>query len=86
MLSTISTSEAASASLNGLRTYFAGGATRPYEARRDALKALKRALKDQEEALLAAMHADMRKPRFEAYMADIGIVHAEIDGAFRTGE
>lgn len=84
MLSTISTSEAASASLNGLRTYFAGGATRPYEARRDALKALKRALKDQEEALLAAMHADMRKPRFEAYMADIGIVHAEINDALQN--
>lgn len=69
------------ARLSALRAHFQSGATRPYHARRDALKALKRALKKHEEALLAAMHADMRKPRFEAWMADIGLVYAEIDHA-----
>ena len=67
--------------LIALRTHFESGATRPYKARRDALRALKHSLKQHEEALLAAMHADMRKPRFEAYMADIGLVYGEINTA-----
>jgi len=71
----------ASIELTKLRTHFQSGATRPYAARREALKTLKRALQEHEEALLTAMHADMHKPRFEAYMADIGLVYAEIDHA-----
>ena len=74
----------ASIELTKLRTHFQSGATRPYAARRKALKALKRALQIHEEDLLAAMHADMRKPRFEAYMADIGLVYAEIDHALTS--
>ena len=70
--------------LVALRTYFESDATRPYQARRDALKALKRALKKHEEELMEAMHADMRKPRFEAYMADIGLVYAEINDALEN--
>lgn len=72
------------AHLQALRRHFHSGATRPYAARRGALKALKRAIQRHGEALLAAMHADMRKPRFEAYMADIGLVHAEIDHALAS--
>ncbi len=64
-----------------LRDHFHSGATLPYRTRRDALRALKRALKANEEALLTALHADMRKPRFEAYMAEIGQVYAELDHA-----
>lgn len=66
-----------------LRTYFDSGATRPQEARRAALRALDHALREQEEALIAALHADMRKPRFEAYMSDVGLVYAEIAHALR---
>ncbi|MBS1545885.1 MAG: aldehyde dehydrogenase family protein [Bacteroidetes bacterium] len=65
--------------LHALRSHFHSRATRSYSARHNALKALKRSLRKHEEELLAVMHADMRKPRFEAYMADIGLVHAEID-------
>lgn len=72
------------AQLHALRTHFESGATRPYRARRKALQSLKRSLKEHEEALLGAMHADMRKPRFEAYMADIGLVHAELDHALQN--
>lgn len=64
-----------------LRSHFASGATRPEEARRSALKALRSTLRAHEEELLSAMHGDMRKPRFEAYMSDIGLVYAEIDHA-----
>ncbi len=70
--------------LYALRTFFNSGATRPYAARRNALKALKHALHKHEEALLTAMHTDMRKARFEAYMADIGLVYGEIDHALRN--
>lgn len=67
-----------------LRTYFDTGATRPFPARRAALKALRASLREHEEALLAAMHADMRKPRFEAYMSDVGLVYAAIDHALKN--
>ncbi len=69
--------------LHALRIQFESGATRPYAARRNALCALRAAVVKHEEELLAAMHADMRKPRFEAYLADIGLVYAEIDHALR---
>lgn len=64
-----------------LRVHFDTGATRSYAARRDALKRFYQSLRKHEEELLAAMHADMRKPRFEAYMSDIGLVYAAIDHA-----
>ena len=67
--------------LAALRAHFDSGGTRPFAARRNALVALKEALRAHEEELLAAMHSDMRKPRFEAYLGDIGLVHTEIDHA-----
>ncbi|MEO5585829.1 MAG: aldehyde dehydrogenase family protein [Flavobacteriales bacterium] len=70
--------------LVALRSHFDSGITRTYKARRDGLKALKGALKKHEEALVEAMHADMRKPRFEAYMADIGLVYSEISDALEN--
>ncbi len=66
-----------------LRNHFNSGATRPQAARRTALKALAYSLRAHEEELLAALHADMRKPRFEAYMSDVGLVYAEIAHALR---
>ncbi len=67
-----------------LRAHFASGATLSYAARRDALRALRNAVRAHEEDLLAAMHADMRKPRFEAYMGDVGLVYGEIDLLLRN--
>ncbi|MBK8500187.1 MAG: aldehyde dehydrogenase family protein [Flavobacteriales bacterium] len=64
-----------------LREHFDSGATRSHAARRDALRALKASIRKHEEELLEAMRADMRKPRFEAYMSDIGLVYAAIDHA-----
>ena len=65
--------------LDALRGHFRSGKTRPYAARREALKRLKRALLDHEEPLLEALHQDLRKPRFEGYLADVGLVHSELD-------
>lgn len=66
-----------------LRKHFDSGALRPLEARRKALRSLRTAIGKHEEELLAAMHADMRKPRFEAYLSDIGLVLGEIDLALK---
>ncbi len=67
--------------MRALRTHFDSGAVRSYAARRAALKALKSSIHKHEEELLAAMHTDMRKPRFEAYMSEIGLVLGTIDHA-----
>jgi aldehyde dehydrogenase (NAD+) len=47
------------------------------------LKRLETSLREHEEELITALHADMRKPRFEAYMSDVGLVYAEIAHALR---
>lgn len=67
--------------LSALRDHFNSGHTRDLDYRLVALKALRRSLSKHEGDLLAAMHADMRKPRFEAYMSDIGLVLSAIDEA-----
>lgn len=65
--------------LQALRAHHATGALRTVNERREALKALRAALRKHEEALLTALHADMRKPRFEGYLADVALVHSELD-------
>lgn len=65
--------------LQALRGHFESGATRPYAARRDALRALGTALKKNEAAILDALRLDMGKPVFEAYMSELGVVHAELN-------
>jgi aldehyde dehydrogenase (NAD+) len=67
--------------LERLRGHFHSGATRSLGSRKKALKALRSSIVAHEEELLAAMHADMRKPRFEAYLSDIGLLLGEIDQA-----
>jgi aldehyde dehydrogenase (NAD+) len=65
------------------RTYFAGGATLPISFRLQALRNLKESLISGEKPLLAALHADLRKPPMEAYAAEIGMVISEIDFAIK---
>lgn len=65
--------------IHALRNHFESGRTRELALRRAALKQLRDAVKRNEEALLSAMHSDMRKPRFEAYLSDVGLVLNAID-------
>lgn len=67
--------------MDRLRAFHASGATRPATFRRKALQALDRSLRAEENALLTAMHADMGKPVFEAYMSDVGLVYKELNHA-----
>ena len=60
------------------RSYFQTDETRPLEFRHARLRELHAAIEAHEEAILAALHADLRKPRQEAYSSEIGLVLGEI--------
>lgn len=65
------------------RTFFQSGATRPLEFRRTQLRKLHDALVADESALLAALHADLRKSPQEAWASEIGFVLSDIRHAVR---
>lgn len=59
--------------------FFNTGATRPVSFRIAQLKKLKAAVIAHEQAVLEALHADLKKSAFEAYGSEIGQVIMEID-------
>ena len=61
------------------RASFRGGRTRPASWRRAQLEALKALLKKEESRIFEALWADLRKPRLEAYLTEVGFVIGEID-------
>ena len=63
------------------RASFRGGRTRPGSWRRAQLEALKALLKKEESSIFEALWADLRKPRLEAYLTEVGFVIGEIDDA-----
>lgn len=65
------------------RDYFQSGATRPVGFRRAQLEKLLSALEKNEVALLAALHADLRKSPFQAYTSELGLVQSEVRHALR---
>ena len=70
--------------LEVLRRRHREGALRSLGARRAALESLRHALREHEEELLSALSADMRKPRFEGYLADVGLVYSELRHTLRN--
>ncbi len=60
------------------REYFCSGATRSYEFRRDALLALQRAVRENEDRIAAAMRQDLNKSPFESYLCETGLVLDEV--------
>lgn len=65
------------------RTFFESGATRSLEFRRAQLRKLQAALVTRESALIAALHADLRKSPTEAYATEIGLLQSEIRHTLR---
>jgi hypothetical protein len=65
------------------RASFRGGRTRDVSWRRAQLEALKRLLKNEESAIFEALWADLRKPRLEGYLTEVGFVVEEIDDTLR---
>ena len=67
-----------SALLDGLRATYAEGTTRPLGWRVDQLNGLLRLLEEGEDELLAALAADLGKPRLEAWSADLALTAAGV--------
>lgn len=65
------------------RSYFNTGATLPISFRAGQLRQLKKALKEFEPQLLAALHTDLGKPEFEGYESELGILYEEINYTLR---
>lgn len=62
-----------------LRSTFASGRTRDLAWREDQLDALIRMLTDGEDRLLEAMHQDLGRPVFEAWVADVRMVVKDVE-------
>src|SRR5687768_190058 len=60
--------------LLSLRNYFDSGVTRPYAFRRQQLQKLKAAILQYEEALYAALHADLKKSPEESWVTETGFL------------
>ncbi len=60
------------------REYFLSGVTRSYRFRKDQIKKLRCAIKDNEAEILDALYKDLGKPEFEAYGSEVGFMYNEI--------
>ncbi|MBR7136544.1 MAG: aldehyde dehydrogenase family protein, partial [Clostridia bacterium] len=65
------------------REYYRSGATLPVQNRIAALKALYRALKQNEQAIADALAKDLGKSSFESYMCETGMALSEISYLLR---
>ncbi len=72
------TAEAIKALVGNQRAYFDTGATLPVAVRIDALKKLRTAVLQQEQAITEALKQDLGKSAYESYMCEVGMVLSEI--------
>jgi aldehyde dehydrogenase (NAD+) len=70
--------------VDGLRTTFESGRTRPLAWRRQQLERLRALARENGDALVEALRLDLGKPALEAYAADIGQVTVEASLALRN--
>lgn len=77
------TQEEINAIVKKQRGYFASGATLAVESRIEALKKLRQALLDNEQAIAAALKQDLGKAAEESYMCETGLVISEISYLLR---
>lgn len=68
---------------NAKRTFFDEGWTKSYDFRVEQLKKLKAAIKANEREIVQALYMDLRKPEYEAFTAEIGILYEEINVAIK---
>jgi aldehyde dehydrogenase (NAD+) len=64
--------------LNKCRQFFRTGRTKPLEHRVQALKKLSGAIKSREQQIIDALAKDLGKPKFEAFLSEIGFVLDDI--------
>ncbi len=68
--------------LHQQRAFFSTRQTQDIDFRLTQLKALKQAILSRQDDIVAAIHADLGKPEFEAYLTEIGVTQ-EIDYAIK---
>ncbi len=73
--------QSAAATVAALRDTFRQGTTRPHRWRDGQLAALRALFTDRQSELEEALHADLGKSRFEAYLAEIALCIKDIDHA-----
>ena len=71
------------ATIQRSRTYFASGATRSLDFRREQLLKLSAALQQNESELLNALQAELGKSPYQSISSELGLVHTEIRQALR---
>lgn len=70
--------------LESQKSYFKNGFTKPIDFRIKQLNALKKLLKDNEQAIIDAVYKDFRKSPFETFGTEIGLVINEINYALKN--
>lgn len=70
-------------SLENQRAYFQTGATKSFNYRIRQLEQLKSLLKENEKELIDAVYADFKKPAFETFGTEIGLIISEINYAVK---
>lgn len=70
-------------SLENQRAYYQTGATKSLDYRISQLEQLKALLKENEQELIDAVYADFKKPAFETFGTEIGLVISEISYAIK---
>jgi aldehyde dehydrogenase (NAD+) len=75
--------ESISQTLTRLRAFFATGKTRDVQFCIAQLKKLKEGIRKYESQIIDALYDDFRKPPFESYATEIGILYTEIDHVIR---
>ena len=69
---------------NSQKEFFKTGKTKDVDFRIDTLKKLKQIIKNNEDRILDALNADLRKSKFEGYATEIGIVYDEINNHIKN--
>lgn len=70
--------------LQAQRDYFASNATKDIKFRKEQLERLKKLIVDNETAIIDALHKDLRKHEFEAYVTEVGFVLADVNKALKN--
>ncbi|MCA2977876.1 MAG: aldehyde dehydrogenase family protein, partial [Myxococcaceae bacterium] len=65
------------------RAFFRSDVTRPYEFRRDRLRALEASIRAHEADVFEALRADLGKSIYEAYPAEVGLVYVDLKHALK---
>ena len=66
-----------------MRRYYNSGETRSVSFRIEQLRKLKSMIRSHEDEIIQSLHNDLKKPPFESYASEIGIMYVEIEHAIR---